>query len=91
MFGHAYGNTRLSKFPRPAHVPESLCERYAVFPADVLQELASMHEEIVDVIRRSEVDAAESVMAEHILAPTDLHARYYRSAIAPDEDGTGMA
>jgi DNA-binding GntR family transcriptional regulator len=91
MLGHASGNTRLAMFLDQLTSQSLALRAYAVLPPDVLQELASMHEEIVDVIRRGDIGAAESVMTAHILAPTDLHARYYRSAIASDEEGTRSA
>jgi DNA-binding GntR family transcriptional regulator len=86
MLGEASGNTRLSVFLNQLTSQSLALRSYAVLPPDVLRALASMHEAIVDVIRRGDVDAAGPVMAEHLLVPTDLHARYYRSALASDED-----
>jgi len=57
---------------------------YAVLPPDVLRDMASLHEEIVDVIRRGDVESARSVMVEHLTTPTDLHSRLYRSAVAEE-------
>ena len=83
---NAAQNTRLTAFVNQLLSQSLSLRAYAVLPPDVLRLMASLHEEIVDVVRRGDVEAARRVMVEHLITPTDLHSRLYRSAVASEDE-----
>lgn len=80
ILGHASGNKRLQGFIEQLTSQSLALRAYTVLPPAILRDLGSRHDAILDVIRSGESDRAGEVIAAHILAPSDLHARY-RSAV----------